>query len=186
MTKPQTALEKVDFPAPLRPTRAIISPRPTVNESPDVGFCSWTTQGGCAYSATKAQEKEQTNNDNVSSNKDYKGSVDDGIPIAQNFCDDYKNGVRVVGYLIFIAKLFVPILIIAMGIADFLKTVTSNKPEDLKKQVNIFLVRLLAGVIIVFIPTIIRAFISLVDSNYMTDDYGICVTCLTDPGSCPD
>ena len=60
--------------------------------------------------------------------------------IGDNFCSEagVKNALRFIGWLILIARIVAPFTIILMGTFDVFKAVTSDKNEDLKKQLGIF------------------------------------------------
>lgn len=93
--------------------------------------------------------------------------------------------LRFVGYLIFLAKIFVPVLIIILGSIDFAQAILSAKEDEIKKRIPIFAKRIIAGVIIFFIPTVLDFLFSRVDGySEAMNRYSNCRTCLLNPNSC--
>ncbi len=89
------------------------------------------------------------------------------------------------GYILFFVKLLVPFIIILMGTMDFYKTVVADKEGELNTSVKKFVNRIILGVIVFFIPTILNAFMSLLSDRSETIAlYEQCVTCILDPISC--
>lgn len=105
---------------------------------------------------------------------------------ASTFCYDIKAGLRIVGITILMIKIIVPLAIILMGSFDFYKTVSSGKNEDLKKDAIMVGKRVLTGLIIFFLPTIIKTTVNILDDD-MDADYHYCINCLFDPlNTCDD
>lgn len=105
---------------------------------------------------------------------------------ASTFCYDIKAGLRIVGITILMIKIIVPFAIILMGSFDFYKTVSSGKNEDLKKDAIMVGKRVLTGLIIFFLPTIIKTTVNILDDD-MDADYHYCINCLFDPlNTCDD
>lgn len=99
--------------------------------------------------------------------------------------NNLKVPLKYIGWVLVVAKIIIPILIIVMGVIDFFKVITSSKAEDVPKASRSLAMRMIAGVVIFFIPVFIEFFFSLIDdwSDYKTS-YSICTKCLFDPGSC--
>lgn len=108
---------------------------------------------------------------------------DETPPVAANFCSDIKPGIKILGYIILVFKVLVPVIIIIMGTKDIYNVVTTGKSDDLKKQFILLGKRVIAGLIIFFLPTIINVVINAVDPN-SESDYKVCTTCLFDPTNC--
>ena len=114
-------------------------------------------------------------------------------PVEEPDCvvDDHKfefcqsKGVievmRIGYYAINIIKIVVPLLIIIFGVIDFAKAVIASDDDAIKKSAKGFAIRLIAGVVIFFIPTIINFVVNLVPNN--NDDFPGCSGCLFD-GDC--
>ncbi len=95
-----------------------------------------------------------------------------------SFCSDISGGLKIAGYTIIIIKIITPLAIILMGSFDFYKAVSSGKQDDLKKQAIMIGNRVLVGLIIFFLPTIIKTTLNFLsgDSEYIN-----CINCLFDP-----
>lgn len=68
-------------------------------------------------------------------------------------------------------RIIVPILIILLGSLDFAKAVLSGKEDEMKKAQTTFMKRLIAGVVVFFVPVIVDLVMSLAD---MIWDYSFC------------
>lgn len=102
---------------------------------------------------------------------------------ATEFCEKTQSVWKLAGKLLFIFKIVIPLLVIIFGMVDFGKAVVASKDDEIKKAGKQVLVRVLAGIVIFFIPNLIGFAFSLAD-NFSESNYEGCVTCLTDPGKC--
>ena len=90
------------------------------------------------------------------------------------FCEE--NNVlltfQIVGYIIFIIKIVVPLILIIMGVMDFAKAAISSSDKANSEALSSLIRRIIAGVIIFFIPTVISFGISLIDgfSKFQSED----------------
>lgn len=105
-----------------------------------------------------------------------------------NFCDE--NGVKmtlnIIGYVVFAAKIIVPLLLIIMGTIDFTKALTSSDDKAVKDAFGKLVRRVIAGVIVFFIPTIFNFAFSLIDEMNEQSEFSQCSSCLFTPfnGGC--
>lgn len=101
-----------------------------------------------------------------------------------NFC--YKTATiwQIVGYILLIVKIVIPIILIILGMIDFSKAVISSDDKVIKDSAFTLLKRVVAAIIIFFIPTIINVAFNYIAgfSNSIREDYLNCVNCLTSPG----
>lgn len=67
--------------------------------------------------------------------------------------------VRLVMNIICIA---VPIIMILMGTIDLFKAVTAGKDEDIKKKQKALITRIIAGVLVFLVPTIVSVIMNLI------------------------
>ncbi len=74
--------------------------------------------------------------------------------------------VRLIMNVICIA---VPIVMILLGSFDLFKAVTSGKDEDIKKKQQTLIKRLIAGVIVFLVPTIVSVLMNLIGVNGWRD-----------------
>ena len=81
-------------------------------------------------------------------------------------CTNYSilNALSIIFTIIDIVKIVVPLLIIVLGMIDYTKATTSSDEKALQKSTLALLRRLIAGVVVFFVPTIITAFISLLNN----------------------
>ena len=66
----------------------------------------------------------------------------------------------------------------------FLEAAFTEKDSDLKKEALILGKRVLMGVIVFLMPSIVNLAVNTLDNN-PNADYKVCVDCLTKPSSCP-
>lgn len=86
---------------------------------------------------------------------------------------------RFIGYILAIIKILIPILLILIGSIDIIKSMISLNKESLNKNIILFTKRLIAAVVIFFIPLIINFFmikITQIDSS--------CLNCVLDVNTC--
>lgn len=103
-----------------------------------------------------------------------------------DFCSDAANIVQLVGYILLVVKIAIPLLIIALGMFDFGKAVVAEKEDEIKKQTKRLLYRVVAGVVIFFIPTIVLFLFNLAvdyDSEKEQAGFQVCEDCILHPGS---
>lgn len=72
-----------------------------------------------------------------------------------NFCANSHKILGLVGWALTIFKIAIPLIIIIIGLVDLGKAAVSSKPEEIKKSVTSLLWRLVGGIAIFFIPTIV-------------------------------
>lgn len=107
-----------------------------------------------------------------------------------HFCEEsgVQTTFQIVGYLLFAAKIVVPLLLIILGSIDFAKATISSDDKAPKEALMSFIRRVLIAVIIFFIPTILNFLLSLVygaTEAFSDDSFESCTDCLFDPfGDC--
>lgn len=81
--------------------------------------------------------------------------------------------VQILSTIVKLIRLGVPILIIVLGITDFMKIVFSGEDKIFKESFNRFIKRLGIGVIIIFVPYILQFLVKLsgVESQYGIDNF---------------
>lgn len=103
------------------------------------------------------------------------------------FCKTYGvlKTFEISGKIINIIKIIVPILIIIFGSIDFAKVVISHDADELNKSISSFVRKLILGVVVFLIPTIINSIISFVGINSDPDKKFLpCTQCLTNDKKC--
>jgi len=102
-----------------------------------------------------------------------------------NFCQGPVLGVfTTLGWVFFILKILIPILLIIFGSMDFAKAVLAGKDDAIKKSAKTLALRAVAGIIIFFIPTILNAVVGIFDdTNVFNGTFGDCTSCMLKPGN---
>ncbi len=101
-----------------------------------------------------------------------------------NFCseDSVKMTLNIMGYVVFSLKMIVPLLLIIMGSLDFSKALISSDDKAIKDALGKLIRRIIAGIIVFFIPTILNYAFSLINevSNNQAN-FTECSSCLFTP-----
>lgn len=97
-----------------------------------------------------------------------------------------RQTFKIVGYLIQIIKWIVPLIIIILGMIDFGKAAISNDEKAINKAMMALIRRLIAGIVIFFIPTIVMAILNIIEVSKGIEkkdnsQFGACTKCLFDP-----
>jgi hypothetical protein len=99
------------------------------------------------------------------------------------FCTGSAGLLQFVGYILTIVKIAIPILIVAFGLLDFGKAVVGSKDDLIKKSAISLLRRVVAGIVIFFLPTLVLTiFDAISDYSNNKDDFDNCKACLLHPG----
>lgn len=102
------------------------------------------------------------------------------------FCTDMGEVLQLVGYVLLIFKIAIPVLIIALGMFDFGKAVVAEKEDEIKKQTKRLIYRVVAGIVIFFVPTLVM-FVFKQIAGYNTAkvgaDFDNCENCILYPNS---
>lgn len=106
--------------------------------------------------------------------------------MAPNLCGgDMWQLWQVIGWVLWIFKIVIPILIIVFGMIDLGKAVVASKDDEIKKAMKSLAMRAVAGVVIFFIPAIVGLIFSIVDSfNAVKGTYDVCKNCIVSPTTC--
>lgn len=104
-----------------------------------------------------------------------------------NICSSENTTLKVfqvIGYILFILKILVPIIIIVLGVIEFGKAALSGDEEANTTSFKTLMMRIITGVTIFFIPTILDFALSLVQGTKdAASKYDGCTTCMLDPFS---
>jgi len=103
-----------------------------------------------------------------------------------NYCTGLNSTFVFIGHIVRLAKILIPIVIIAYGALDFFKAVTGSKDDEIKKSARSLIFRLIAGVCIFFLPAVISLAFSWVDgwSDNYEGSFNECFKCIWDVGKC--
>ena len=103
-----------------------------------------------------------------------------------NFCTNTHQVLSIVGWALVIFKIAIPLIIIVIGLIDLGKAAVSSKPEEIKKCVGSLLWRLIGGIAIFFLPTIIMTIFGWISGYSSTQsqitDWDVCYRCIVSPG----
>lgn len=109
------------------------------------------------------------------------GKYDDEY-IGDDFCNlaGTKAGLNVLSWILLILRLMIPIIIIFRGTLDVYKIVISGETKDILPAAKSLGCRIVIGVFIFFIPTLIKSCIGYL----LPESYDACAQCLLRPGEC--
>lgn len=88
-------------------------------------------------------------------------------------------------YVVNILQIAVPVILVIVGSLDLLKGVMASKEDEIKKGQQIFIKRLIIGVLIFFLVYLVKFVISLVDNSTNSQNIANCIDCfLVDVDKC--
>ena len=90
---------------------------------------------------------------------------------------------RFIGRILMVLRIVIPIIIIVLGSIDFGKAVAVNDEDAIKKSTNTLIRRIIAGVAIFFLPTLVYLVFNFVPGLNNTEATD-CARCLARPNSC--
>lgn len=98
------------------------------------------------------------------------------------FCSETATLLQFIGYGLLVFKIAIPVVIIILGIVDFGKAVVAEKSDDVKTYAKRLLWRLIAGIIIFFVPNIVTWVFGLVaEYNSNQGAFNVCQECIVHP-----
>lgn len=104
------------------------------------------------------------------------------------FCNQAKDILQFVGWIITVFKIAIPMVIVCYGIFDFGQAVVGSKDDDIKKSAKRLMYRALAGAAIFFIPTVVLWLFGAIGSYSETINnsggFKTCQDCILTPWSC--
>lgn len=99
---------------------------------------------------------------------------------ASSFCSDTRVIWRFVGQIVKILQIVIPVIIILLGTIDLGKAVMAGDDKKVKEAQKMLLMRIIYGVAIFFVVTIVRVVFGMLDN---ADTGSVCFSCLSD-GNC--
>lgn len=101
-----------------------------------------------------------------------------------NICDPENTTLKafqVIGYILFILKILVPIIIIILGIIEFGKAALSGDEKANTTSFKTLMMKIITGIMIFFIPTVLDFALSMVQGTKdVALKYEGCTTCMLD------
>lgn len=79
--------------------------------------------------------------------------------------DEIVQVIAIVRLVMNVICIAVPIVMIVLGSIDLFKAVTSSKDEEIKKKQQTLIKRIIAGVIVFLVPTIVSLLMNLMGAN---------------------
>jgi hypothetical protein len=98
-----------------------------------------------------------------------------------NFCIESANIWQLVGIVINIFKIAIPIIIVLLGMLDLGKAVMASKDDEIKAAQGLLVKRLIYGVVIFFVVTLVQLVFGLVGGNSDATGGRVCWDCATNP-----
>ena len=99
--------------------------------------------------------------------------------------ENVLTSIRFLGYVIFFLIIIIPLIIIIVATVDLGKAVISGDDKSINDAFKALLKRIVAGILIFFVPTIIGVFTNAIASfTEIKDDYNRLETCLITPFKC--
>lgn len=110
-----------------------------------------------------------------------------------NLCSNYNEGIgsaaRIIGYIVEVAKWIIPFIIIVLGMIDFGKAALSNDDKSISKAATALIRRLVAGVVVFFIPQLVLVILNLTNISKgieNTTRFEACTKCILNASKyCP-
>lgn len=113
------------------------------------------------------------------------------VMLAADFCKNSTDIWYVVGQFLLVFKIVIPVILIILGMVDLGKAVISSDEKAVNKAATSLLKRVIAGVCIFFVPSIVSLVFGMVGDFRDTatrKDYDICAGCISSPNNstkCP-
>lgn len=90
----------------------------------------------------------------------------------------HKKIPELTSWMISIIQVFVPVILVIMGSIDFVKSLASQKDDEMKKGQQTFVKRLITAVLIFFIVAIVKLFVGIVSSGETENNNIVgCINC---------
>ncbi|NMA50626.1 MAG: hypothetical protein GX951_02115 [Mollicutes bacterium] len=100
------------------------------------------------------------------------------------FCEDTAKIWQFAGKIVNIFKIVIPVILIVMGLITLGKAMVADDDQEIKKGFNSLLKKVITGLAIFFLPTLINAIVGMVNTDADVDS-SVCISCITGPNS-PD
>lgn len=97
------------------------------------------------------------------------------------FCAETAGIWKVVGFVIYIIRIAIPIIIILLGTLDLGKAVIAGEDKKIKESQKSFLLRLIYGIAIFFVFNIVYVIFGLLGLDLDDGPPRVCWICATKP-----
>ena len=123
----------------------------------------------------------ESGNSNSSNNNNSNTTLTDDT----GYCTKLKAPLEFIGNIVLIFKIIIPIIIIIYGSLDFFRAVTGAKDDEIKKSGRALAFRVVAGVVIFLIPTLVSFVFSLIsDFANIRGTFNACQKCVLNVRQC--
>lgn len=93
--------------------------------------------------------------------------------------------MKIISVIFIILKILVPLILIVTGIIELSKSVISDDNKELSKSLTTFVTKLLIGICIFFLPSVMSSFVDLIDgSKEVKNDFAVCTKCILNIKDC--
>ncbi len=158
---------------------AIISNRSQVELSEDEIYYYNSTY------ESSSSNNSQNNNSDGSNAGTTTGTNNTPATDDVGYCTKLKAPLEFIGNIVLIFKIIIPIIIIIYGSVDFFRAITGAKDDEIKKAARSLLFRVLAGVVVFLLPTIVSFIFTLVsDFANIKGSFKYCQKCVFDVRNC--
>lgn len=100
-----------------------------------------------------------------------------------NFCSQTVGAWKLIGEIIYMIRIAIPIIIVLLGTLDLGKAVIAGEDKKIKEAQKSFIRRLIYGVAIFFVFTIVKTIFGLLNVDIDKGDNKICWVCASKPHS---
>lgn len=99
------------------------------------------------------------------------------------FCANTAGIWRVVGFVIYIIRIAIPIIIVLLGTLDLGKAVIAGEDKKIKEAQKTFILRIVYGVAIFFVFPIVEVIFGLLNFDVDSSYQRVCWECATHPNN---
>ena len=100
-----------------------------------------------------------------------------------DFCSQTVGAWKLIGEIIYMIRIAIPIIIVLLGTLDLGKAVIAGEDKKIKEAQKSFIRRLIYGVAIFFVFTIVKTIFGLLNVDIDKGDNKICWVCASKPHS---
>ena len=107
----------------------------------------------------------------------------ENVGTSAGFCANTADVWQLIGVALLIFKIVIPIILIILGMIDLGKAVVSSDDKAISKSTKSLAMRIVAAIIIFFIPSIISFVFSIIGTfnDDVKDDFEVCKKCIVSP-----
>lgn len=98
----------------------------------------------------------------------------DNVDTCEELFGGDESMLKLVKFIINLVKIFIPIVLIGFGIADFGMAIFSGEEDKMKKAQKRFITRIIVAVIIFLIPTVLKMILTIANSIWPNIDATLC------------